>query len=271
MTTKEQISKLKNQFSENKNSHIFLVETNSQEECLVDLKGVIKSLLDADEVVSHQIDEETHLELIVVRPDGKDIKKDAVLALQERIKTKPILSDYIVYIITPAEALNDIAANKMLKTIEEPNPNIIGFLISSNVDLLLPTIKSRCEYMSMMYDLEEKDDFDEATHESVKSLIVALEDKNHVEYSKIKSDDKIYKDNFKEVEKILKTYYNTACNLENEGIVDQRVVDIIKNHNDFAHLIKKSQYLNTVFNKSTKNMNNDLLLEKIYIELKDVK
>ena len=48
--------------------------------------------------------------------------------------------------------MNDTASNKLLKTIEEPSENIIGFLLTSNIDIILPTIKSRCEILSAKYD-----------------------------------------------------------------------------------------------------------------------
>lgn len=271
MDSKTQISLLKKEFDENNNSHVFLMETNDQQKCLSDIKKLIKMLISNDTITDTQIEDETYLELIILRPDGKEIKKDSIFALQDRIKTKPILSKYIFYIITYAERMNQVSANKLLKTIEEPNENVIGFLITSNRDLLLPTIKSRCEILTIMYEDIDKIEYDEEIHKKVIDLIKAIEEKNHIIYSKIKSDDKVIKDNFKIVENLFKNYYNTACNLTKSKDLDEDLLKMIIKGNTYSELVKKCKYINKIFNRLTENMNKDLLLEKIFIELKDVK
>lgn len=52
-------------------------------------------------------------------------------------------------VIHPAEALNPAAANALLKTLEEPNPNTVFLLVTHQANFLLPTIKSRCHRISM--------------------------------------------------------------------------------------------------------------------------
>ena len=49
-----------------------------------------------------------------------------------------------VFIIDQAEALNEEAANSILKVLEEPPAFTHLILITSNLDRILPTIKSRC-------------------------------------------------------------------------------------------------------------------------------
>ena len=49
-----------------------------------------------------------------------------------------------VALIHPAEAMNAAAANALLKTLEEPPPNILLILVSHQSSRLLPTILSRC-------------------------------------------------------------------------------------------------------------------------------
>jgi DNA polymerase-3 subunit delta' len=50
-----------------------------------------------------------------------------------------------VYIISDADAMNDEAANALLKTLEEPHPGSVFILTSAHPDRLLPTIASRCQ------------------------------------------------------------------------------------------------------------------------------
>ena len=56
---------------------------------------------------------------------------------------------YKIVCINYAETMNNNAANALLKTLEEPPQKSILFLISHRADVLLPTIKSRCQIMEI--------------------------------------------------------------------------------------------------------------------------
>ena len=47
--------------------------------------------------------------------------------------------------------LNEAAANKLLKTLEEPPPRAVIVLVTSGADQLLPTIRSRCQRVDFAY------------------------------------------------------------------------------------------------------------------------
>jgi DNA polymerase-3 subunit delta' len=64
--------------------------------------------------------------------------------LAGKLNLKPYESDYKVAIIWQPEKMNDVAANKLLKLLEEPPPNTIFILAGENPDFLLTTIRSRC-------------------------------------------------------------------------------------------------------------------------------
>ena len=49
-----------------------------------------------------------------------------------------------IVIVDSADYLNISSANSMLKILEEPNENTYIFLISNQISLILPTIRSRC-------------------------------------------------------------------------------------------------------------------------------
>jgi len=65
------------------------------------------------------------------------------------IHIKPYSSRYKVYIISESEKMNDNAQNALLKTLEEPPEYAIIILLTDNVNMLLPTIQSRCVTLSM--------------------------------------------------------------------------------------------------------------------------
>lgn len=52
-------------------------------------------------------------------------------------------------LISPAEAMNRAAANALLKLLEEPPPLGVLILATARPDLLLPTLRSRCQRLSL--------------------------------------------------------------------------------------------------------------------------
>lgn len=70
------------------------------------------------------------------------------------VAIKPYCSHYKVYIIADAELMTPQAQNALLKTIEEPPEYAVIMLLTSNVEGLLPTIRSRC----VRLDLKVVDD-----------------------------------------------------------------------------------------------------------------
>ncbi len=56
----------------------------------------------------------------------------------------PYRSRYKVYIVDEAEKMNVQAQNALLKTLEEPPAYVVILLLTTNADLFLPTILSRC-------------------------------------------------------------------------------------------------------------------------------
>lgn len=65
--------------------------------------------------------------------------------LCHRISLRPLRGRRRVAIIDDADHLNVTGANALLKTLEEPPPGALLFLISSSLQRQLPTIRSRCQ------------------------------------------------------------------------------------------------------------------------------
>ncbi len=63
----------------------------------------------------------------------------------KQLALKPFLSNYKVFIVWQADQLNDPAANKLLKVLEEPPDNVVFILIADNPGELLPTLVSRVQ------------------------------------------------------------------------------------------------------------------------------
>ncbi len=72
------------------------------------------------------------------------IKVNDVSEVLKFCTTTPLISDHKVVVIDNAHEITPEAANRLLKTLEEPPPNFSFFLVTSNPKILLPTIVSRC-------------------------------------------------------------------------------------------------------------------------------
>lgn len=75
---------------------------------------------------------------------SRDLRVEQIRGLQERISLHGLESRRKVAIILSAQRMNEPAQNAFLKTLEEPPADTTLILISSAMDRLLPTIRSRC-------------------------------------------------------------------------------------------------------------------------------
>ncbi len=74
-----------------------------------------------------------------------EIGIDAIRELSSLAYLKPFEGIRRVFIIKPAEKLNDHSSNALLKVLEEPPGDVVFILISSSAADLMPTIVSRCQ------------------------------------------------------------------------------------------------------------------------------
>ena len=88
-------------------------------------------------------------------PSGKKKRKptqitvEAVKAIENFAAVSGHRGGMRVVVIYPAEALNAVAANRLLKTLEEPTDGLLFILVAESVQRLLPTIRSRCQLIKI--------------------------------------------------------------------------------------------------------------------------
>ena len=87
---------------------------------------------------------ENHPDFEIINQNGETIKIEQIRTLTNKIIEKPIISEKKIYIINDAEKMTKEAQNCLLKTLEEPPEFATIILITSNVNLLLNTVVSRC-------------------------------------------------------------------------------------------------------------------------------
>lgn len=95
-------------------------------------------------ITSHQ-----HPDIIMVKPDGLSIKINQIRYLQSEFSKSGLEGNRKFFIIQDAEKMTTNAANSLLKFIEEPNQNVVSFLLTTNRNLILPTIISRTQVVNL--------------------------------------------------------------------------------------------------------------------------
>jgi DNA polymerase-3 subunit delta' len=95
-------------------------------------------------------------DLLIIEPDGQNIKIEQIRELNRRLNYKPVVGHYRVTIIKQAEVMNEEAGNAFLKTLEEPPLGNILILETVEPRDLLSTIVSRCQkipFQPISFDL----------------------------------------------------------------------------------------------------------------------
>lgn len=84
-----------------------------------------------------------HSDIHYVEPAERSIKDDQITALQEVLLSKPYDGNRTIVIIDKADTITERAQNRLLKTLEEPEPTVVIILLTEKISNLLPTIVSR--------------------------------------------------------------------------------------------------------------------------------
>ena len=91
-----------------------------------------------------KFDSSNNPDFFEIEPDGNSLKIAQIREMLENIYQKPIVSDKKVFIINDSENMTQEAQNSLLKTLEEPPEYVVIIMITSNENMLLNTVKSRC-------------------------------------------------------------------------------------------------------------------------------
>jgi DNA polymerase-3 subunit delta' len=94
-----------------------------------------------------------HPDVVEVDPPATQIRVEDAQTIVDEASRSPIEGERKVILLFDAERLrlNEAAANKLLKTLEEPPPRAMIVLVTSGADQLLPTIRSRCQRVDFAF------------------------------------------------------------------------------------------------------------------------
>ena len=283
------LDRLVDYYHENKISHVYLVETNNVELCLEDLKKIVKQIFCVGKYqenctkcnICNLIDQNYLPSLAIIEPDGSTIKKEQILELKRNFSTVPIYTKDNIYIIKNAEAMTQSSANTMLKFLEEPEEHIMGFFITSNLNNVIPTIRSRCEVIKAMYDVHELNIdsvFDDNNSEFLNIAMTYLEKlevekKDSIMYNRSILLGKISaREDIKKLFQIILIIYEEF--LKNSLNLPSKYQKFAKNnflssYNSKA-LLKRVNLVAQFLEDISSNVNLELLLDKFVIDLGDV-
>ena len=87
----------------------------------------------------------THPDLYVVEPLGDQIRIGDIRALRRDLHLRPFEAERRVYLVFSAEAMNEDAADALLKDLEEPPSYAVIVLVADELGPLPETIRSRCQ------------------------------------------------------------------------------------------------------------------------------
>ncbi len=85
-------------------------------------------------------------------PEGKkQLPVELIRAVRSDLSLTAHEAEVRVYIIDPADAMNQNAQNALLLSLEEPPPGVVFLLLCESAERLLPTIRSRCQVYRMAH------------------------------------------------------------------------------------------------------------------------
>jgi len=96
------------------------------------------------------------LHLVEAETTGGQLKVEQVRDLSRQLSLAPYEGRMRVALLLRFHEANDSAANALLKTLEEPSPQVVLILTARSQQALLPTIVSRCEVIPLRQVRQEQ-------------------------------------------------------------------------------------------------------------------
>ena len=266
--------KLSNYFeqmaSQERISHAFLVCNTEYSVIKEELSFLLNNYF-----FEESVDIDNCSDVVIVKPINDKIVKEQILELQNKLKSYSQTHKNRVYIINEAHKMNDYAANSLLKFLEEPESNIYAFLITTNINKILPTIKSRCQVLSIqnIKVLDIKSYSDEVILKTIR-LIRLMEEKKSSSFGYLYDiiSKKEEKDNVINMLKIMKYFYSDVFNFilgRNIIYFEEYLSDLkyVSDLNSTQDIIRKMFILSKSENKLEYNLNINLFMIRLISEM----
>lgn len=228
---------IENNFDKNINAHSYLFYTNDFLKCKNDIEKLIKHIFKNNNLSSLENDF-----VSISKSEKKNIQKEDILKIKKLIYNTSYINEKRIYLIEESEKLNSSSANMILKLLEEPTENVVALFITDNIDLVLTTIKSRCQVINVFYDKEDVYDA-----ESIKFIDDLLNKNKYISFFEAKNYFKKYDRN-----ELIELLENYIIYLSNNKLEKDKYI-----------LLKK---LNKVLNLLNNNVNVDYAFDILFLE-----
>lgn len=161
-------------------SHAYIIEGDGCAEKMTFAKDFVKGILCQtdpgygcdDCVTCRKIDHDNYEDLYYTLSDDLSVKDASIFGLQEKLKNKPTAGERNIAIIDHADTMTLRAQNRLLKTLEEPNPGTVILLLSENTENLIQTINSRCITYRLGNFVQEKENEQMAFARKIMAMIL---------------------------------------------------------------------------------------------------
>lgn len=219
-----------------------------------------------------------HPDYYIINEEGESIKIDTIRSITEKAYEKPILSDRKVYIINDFDKMTKEAQNCLLKTLEEPPEFVIIILISSNENIILNTIKSRCMTIkfhniddTQLLEYAQKTlGYDNISENLLKSFdgsigkAIKLKD-NKENYDKIETlISNLTKKDLVDIMLDGRTLYNKE---DIQDILDYIVVCLYSKRNENNNYINCIKFVNECSSRLKSNSNFDMSIDNLLFKM----
>ena len=229
--------------------------------------------------ICRRIDEGVFGELKIIAPVNKVIKKDAVISLRDAFQTRSIEGKNLVYIINDVDALNSSAANSLLKFLEEPSGNTVAIFTTTNYNMVMDTIVSRCQVIKVNNELDTNKEnlikqitgLEQENIDKVISMLLDVELKPTMAMAKMKEDFLSVFSDREQLQRAVLTIiliykdilnYKVCGNLEYlKNIIDNQKIDV---------LTKKITFVLENMNKLDYNVNTLLFMDNLLIGIGEI-
>lgn len=290
-----------NAINNNKLSHAYLFDSNGNSDVMNIVLSFVKIIICMDKKsdeeilnICDRIDNGNYIDVKIIEPDGLWIKKEQLLDLQSEFSKNAIEGSKKIYIIKSADKMNIQTANSILKFLEEPVDDIIAILIVDNINLVIPTIISRCQIIKLNKKKYEEssllnfsnlcnntkyrclsDDEKRQFIDDVINFIMMIENSGldtliytkNIWHNKFKDRN----DNIMAIELIINFYYDVMkfiSNLRINFFKDKiEYIENVSKKNSLISVAKKIEILDEIKNNFKRNLNINLLVDKLIIDM----
>lgn len=282
MEVNNELLNLFNYYKSNKIAHAYLITTNDVDKCVNELFCVLKKiyeyeLKDKEEqiyLLDNLIDKRNFPNIILIEPDGTKIKKEQISGLKYSFAMTSQFASLKTYIIKNAEKMNKESNNSILKFLEDPYEDTIGFFITNEKNNILDTIISRCENIVVNYNLNSNSILDETDNnfaDIAYNYLKKVEDGNNILINQeiVLSNISDRKDIEKFIKIIFRIYNNALkSKFDSKKEIDKKYSFIFEQ--SINELKKKNYLLEDLLKQLNYNINIELLLDRFVIEIGEI-